>query len=270
MDDSSRREFIRSFGIAFLAVAGGRALAGCRRGTEAVDAPRPVDTASDAGIGTPAVTPVGPPVADAGLAPAPDAPTATTATTADERARVRKLWLELVPEPTAEDWLEYQGTDSPDPRPAREAAHREALDRLVAGGDLRGPIADLVQLAFAEVSFHAWRLRIGSTCYDPTQLGWQLQQSRERLCERARLLDELVRGGSVAADAVADARTALARELAVYDAAAVFAKLEGQPRWDQENALSATLAAGGLTPDADELEAAGWLVELLLAAPRTP
>ena len=127
-----------------------------------------------------------------------------------------------------------------------------------------------MQLAFLEVSFHAWRLRIGATCYKPTQLGWQMQESRERLCERARTPDELVRGAAVPADATAEARAALAREIAVHEAAAVFANLEGEPRWDRERELSATLAAGGLTPDADELAAAGWLVDLILDTPRSP
>ncbi|MBN1771086.1 MAG: hypothetical protein JXB32_07495, partial [Deltaproteobacteria bacterium] len=108
------------------------------------------------------------------------------------------------------------------------------------------------------------------TCYDPTQLGWQLQESRERLCERTRLLDVYVRSGTVAEDAVADARATLARELAVYDAAAVFASLEGEPRWERERRLSETIRTGGLAPDDDELEAAGWLVDLVLAEPASP
>jgi hypothetical protein len=266
MDETNRREFIRSFGVALLAIAGGRSLAGCRRGTEAVDAPRPEGDAA-ATASPPTLVAGAPDAVTAPVATAADA-AASDASVTDVRARVREMWLALVPEPTEEDWLAWQGTEAPDPRPAREAAHRAALDALVAAGNVRAPVAELLQLAFVEVSFHAWRLRIGATCYDPTQLGWQMQQSRQRLCERARLLDELVRGGSVSADATADARAALARELAVYDAAAVFADLEGQPRWDKENALSATLEAGGLTPDPDELEAAGWLVDLLLATPR--
>ena len=278
MDDSSRREFIRSFGIAFLAVAGGRALIGCRRGGEAVDAPRPADVAADAGAATPPsgtgpsdaadVSP-GPASADAGAAPQPEPGVgAPVGPAAEPRARVREMWLALVPAPTPEDWAAMQGGDSRDPRPARETAHRKALDELVTLGDLSRPVADLVQLAFKEVSFHHWRQRVGATCYDPTQFGWQLQESRERLCERARLLDEAVRAGTVSEHVVDDSRAALARELAVYDAAAVFADVQDPSRWDKERELSAALAAGGLTPDADELQAAGWLVELLLAPPR--
>lgn len=290
MDDTSRRDFIRSFGVAFLAVAGGRALTGCRRGGEAVDAPRPADVAADAGPAGPEPDAAGagavdtgptgaldtspaPPPTDAPAAPEPDAATASAldaGPAAEPRARVREMWLALVPAPTPEDWAAMQGGDSRDPRPAREAAHRKALDELVALDDLSPPVADLVQLAFKEVSFHHWRQRIGATCYDPTQFGWQMQESRERLCERARLLDEAVRAGTVSAHVVDDSRAALARELAVYDAAAVLADLQDQSRWDKERELSAALAAGGLTPDADELKAAGWLVELLLAPPRNP
>ncbi|MBN1774566.1 MAG: hypothetical protein JXB32_25120, partial [Deltaproteobacteria bacterium] len=163
MDDTTRREFIRSFGIAFLAVAGGRALAGCRRGGEPVDAPRAADGAADAG---PAIPRTGPPNA-AGAPPESDAGSTTPdaePAVLEPRARLRAMWLALVPEPTPEDWAAMQGDESRDPRPEREAAHRKALDELVAADNLRAPVADLVQLAFAEVSFHHWRLRLGATC----------------------------------------------------------------------------------------------------------
>lgn len=282
MDDSTRREFVRSFGVALLAAAGGRALLGCRRGADAVDGPRLGDTVPTAG---PDAAPAGEGLAEVAAAPADVAPSEAAApdaasasdggpSTADvppevarSRARVRELWTALLPDPTAEDWRANQGNEARDPRPAREAAHRRELDALVAAGDLRAPVADLVQAAFGEVSFHAWRTRLGATCYDMTQLGWQMQESRERLRERARALDELVRGGAVPADAVADARAALAREIAVVDAVAALEKLERRSRWEKERALSAAIEAGGLAPDDDELEAAGWLAGVLLSAP---
>jgi hypothetical protein len=45
------------------------------------------------------------------------------------------------------------------------------------------------------------------------------------------------------------------------------AGLENTQRWDRERELAQALDGGGLTPDADELEAAAALVDLLLDAP---
>jgi hypothetical protein len=282
MDGTDRREFIRSFGVALLAVAGGRLVSGCRRAGEAADTAHPGNASGDDGgsVTSPApgnaVPPPGP--IDAAAPPeAGETEPASNAAGADgevrgaggsgPRAQVRALWIALVPAPTEEEWIAMRGGDGSDPRPAREAAHREALDALVAAGELRPPVADLLQVAFVEASFHAWRLRVGATCYDPTQFGWRMQQSRERLCDRARLLDEWARGGTASPELVADARAVLAREIAVYDAAAALAGLENTQRWDRERELAQALDGGGLTPDADELEAAAALVDLLLDAP---
>lgn len=109
------------------------------------------------------------------------------------------MWLALAPEPDELERRLWAESDN-DPCPAREAAHREVLDALVAAGDLRAPVAELVQLAFAEVSYHHWRLRAaGISCYvpGPTEGCWFVAWAPDREAGGATILQGLDAGGPV-------------------------------------------------------------------------
>ncbi|MBN1770692.1 MAG: hypothetical protein JXB32_05485, partial [Deltaproteobacteria bacterium] len=149
-----------------------------------------------------------------------------------------------------------------------EAEHRDALDALVAAGELRAPVADLLHLAFQESVEHLVRTHSHLMCYDPTQLGLALMRSREQLVEQLILLDDFVRSGAVSADAVAAAREVAERQIAFFDDVEALQTLEGHARLEMEARLAGRFAAGGFEADADEKKAAGLLIGLLTGEER--
>lgn len=91
-----------------------------------------------------------------------DADTARQARAAIARERLRACWLQLeaLAEQAATEMEAAQQLQS-----ALISEHRAALDELVAEGELDAPVADLVQTAFGEASFHVWRNNAPITCY---------------------------------------------------------------------------------------------------------
>lgn len=228
----TRREFLRNVGWTLVSLAGARHLAGC----------------GPAATGTTAGTTAG----GAG---------ATSRSPA--WARLRSGWLDLPRLCTGgEGWnTDPESTDLE----RRKREHRAALDELVAAGELRAPIADLLHEAFVDTAWHAWRSCNGPTCYEPSILGSTLMETRGRVVQRLEALDDAIASGSIDPGLAADSRTTFQQQLAILDAQEAVSGLEGQARWDAESRLVDAIEAGGPEATADEREAAGILIDLLLA-----
>lgn len=230
--DHNRREFLHNVGWTLVSLAGARHLAGC----------------GPAATGTTAGTTTG---------------GAGSTTRSPTWLRLRSAWLDLPAMCTGGDgW-------NTDPDAAdlerRKAGHRAALDELLAAGELRAPVAELLHNAFSDTAWHAWRSCNGPTCYEPTILGSTLMETRGRVVQRLEALDGMVASGTLDADLVAASRATFRQQLAILDAEEALSGLEGQARWDAESRLVDAIEAGGPEATDDEREAAGILVDLLLA-----
>jgi len=95
------------------------------------------------------------------------------------------------------------------------AAHRAALDELVASGELALDVASLVQQAYEAAVYHVWRSNAPITCYLPAFVDYQ-PSSASVLVEQSEILEELARQGSVDPDTLAKARAALEHDMAFY------------------------------------------------------
>jgi hypothetical protein len=124
------------------------------------------------------------------------------------RERLRHSWL-------AFEWFKAEAKANYERGSQARAnlleAHQAALGELVAGGELTQPVADQVQAAFDEAVMHVWAGHSGITCYTMTPLSAAFMASRSDLIKQAALLAE---SRGLDPDAVAQARAALAREMA--------------------------------------------------------
>jgi hypothetical protein len=144
--------------------------------------------------------------------------------------------------------------------------HRAALDDLVASGDLSAIVADQVQIAFQEATYHVWRSHAPITCYEPVLVDYTPTSSGQ-LTQQVALLEEISNSIQVDHNTIAQAQAALERDIA-------FLSLTDEATQALYDDL---IAAAGQTydfPTFDELEleippesveAARFLVELLLA-----
>lgn len=143
--------------------------------------------------------------------------------------------------------------------------HRTALDDLVVSGDLSATAADQVQIAFQEATYHIWRSHAPITCYELILLDYTPTSSAQ-LTQQVALLEEIADSGNVDPNTIAQAQSALERDMA-------FLSLTNEATQALYDDL---IAAAGETydfPTFDELEleipsesieAARFLVELLL------
>jgi len=249
-EDGARREFVRSVGVALVSLLGGRAL-GC----------------------TPAIPPPG---------VAPPAP---------GWDRLRRLWLSIGDAMTStepdwisrtvlversasdpatttytEEWVPHEDSQTWE---RSKAEHRAALDGLVAAGELRAPVADLLQLAFEEAADHVVQTQEPLlVCYDMPQIGAAMRRSRERFVEQIALLDEMVRSGAVRADLVAASREEAEFQLAFFDEVAALRSLEMPARSFAEARLADRFTGRGIEVTALDREAANVLIDLLLGEGR--
>lgn len=179
-----------------------------------------------------------------------------------DRGRVRRCWLQLdrLARQTEEDYTEADGL-----RDELLSDHRAALDRLVAAGQLDAAVADQVQAAFVEATYHVWRANSPISCYEPVLIDYT-PTSAAQLVQQAALLAELAGEADLDPDTVGQARAAIERDVSFL----ALSDTERQALYDR------LIHAAGDTfsfPSFDELdlavppeaaEAARFLVELLL------
>lgn len=227
---TNRRKFIRQFGIVLAGLLSARC---APKGTVSCYAPMP-----------PTATPGG---------------NASGGRLTPEQARLRACWLAL-------DTLAEQTQKDSDRgmQVSQELVeeHRAALDALIETSELDAEVADLVHLAFQEAAGHIWATYAPILCYKETPLNYR-PASCDDLVRRAELLAE---SGDLAAETVALAQTAIARDMAFLGLSE-----------DETRALYGKITQGSAPetpyPNFDEIEfaippeakqAARFLVELLL------
>jgi hypothetical protein len=93
--------------------------------------------------------------------------------------------------------------------------HRNALDELVAAGDISAPVADLVQEAYVGAVNHVWRSNIPVTCYAPTVVDY-LPVSAGILVKQSEILGQLAGQGRIDSETLAQAQAALEHDMAFY------------------------------------------------------
>jgi hypothetical protein len=128
------------------------------------------------------------------------------------QGRLRSCWLKL-------DWLARRARgDYERGERARDelvAEHRAALDDLVATGELHAAVADQMQVAFREASYHVWRSNAPMTCYIAPPVEYDarrdLIRQAELLYETASDLDPVV---------VEEIQAAIERDIAFFKATA--------------------------------------------------
>jgi hypothetical protein len=129
------------------------------------------------------------------------------------------------------------------------AEHRAALDDLIAAGEVDAAVADQMQVAFKEASYHVWRSNAPMTCYMAPPVEYEarrdLIRQAELLCETASDLDPVV---------VEEVQTAIERDIAFFEATA-------SPGGSK---LIEQFKAGEIEASPEAVEAARILVDLIL------
>lgn len=184
------------------------------------------------------------------------------------RGRVRSCWQRF-------DWLAEEAQHWDDPERGDEARvglitdHRAALDELVAAGELKADVADLVQEAYNEAAHHIWRANCGMTCYEPVPRPDYAATSGAQLVRQAEVLAELADDESIDPQVMARNQAAIEHEMA-------FVGLTDGETEALYDALDAAAGGSYNYPTFDKLdleitseaaEAARFLVELLLEEP---
>jgi hypothetical protein len=179
-----------------------------------------------------------------------DAATSRRAQAALGRERVRHCWESL--DELSEETKRDPG-NSQEARDSLSSDHRAALDDLVAVGELEAPVAAQVQTAFEEAAFHVWRM-YAATCYEPVAAPLHAGTVRGDLVTQQRTL--LEEAEDLDPETVARAQSAIARDITVLGL------------WRAEKAVDERIAAlwksGEYSASAEDVEAARFLVELLL------
>lgn len=144
--------------------------------------------------------------------------------------------------------------------------HRAALNRLIGRDEISVPVADQLQVAFEEATFHVWRMNSGMTCYMPMPGPNYTPTTSSQLAAQAEILLGLAESGSLNLETVEQAHAAIQRDIAFLNF----------PEGDIESLYSELMDAAGDTrnyPDFDALEievptasieAANFLIEVLL------
>ena len=94
------------------------------------------------------------------------------------------------------------------------AKHQETLDALVQTGQLNAAVADEMQTAFAEASWHVWRSNAPITCYIPVPYPDYEFESKYSLVKQAELLEEMAGRSGIDEATVAQALAAIERDIA--------------------------------------------------------
>ncbi|MBN1810527.1 MAG: hypothetical protein JXA14_01680 [Anaerolineae bacterium] len=178
------------------------------------------------------------------------------------RDRLRSCWLQL-------DWLAQQAQEDykQGERAQKKLAadHRAALDDLVASGELDADVADDLDSAFGSAIVHVVMANTPITCYKTAEPNY-IPVSADQLMRQAELLAEMAEDGHMDSAVVAQAQTAVERDI-------TFLALSDEEMRDLRAELWAAAGDSYDFPPFDELdlevtpeatEAARFLIELLL------
>jgi hypothetical protein len=236
-----RRDFMKLFGISL----GSLLLARC----QVPGVPTPQTTCYTVGP----ITPSGPTPMPKSLTP---------------RERLRLCWLRFgeLAQSTRDAALKGEGNGEDDPLGNRMIAeHRAALDELVSGGEIYGPVSDLVHEAYCAAVYHVWRSNAPMTCYEPAIVDFA-PVSADILVHQSEVLAEIAAESTIDPATLAGARSALEHDLAFYalsdaDVQALYARLLEQWQTAGGDIPSFDSVEFALTPDVRA--AAQFLLDLL-------
>lgn len=126
------------------------------------------------------------------------------------RGRLRQCWLQLekLAQTTQKDYEKGEGI-----RSELLANHQAALNELTSTGELDAAVAEQVQAAFVEATYHVWRANAPITCYEPMIVNYK-PASADQLVKQANLLAEMAESGDLDAGTVAQAQVAIERDVA--------------------------------------------------------
>lgn len=180
------------------------------------------------------------------------------------RDRLRDAWLKF-------SWLAGETQSSAvngelgeEKRDQLVKDHREALDELVAQGELEPAVADQVQAAFEAAAYHVWRSNTTITCYEPAMIDFKITSSAE-LVMQAEVLEQMAQDSELDQTTVDVVKTAIERDMAFL----AMSQADVQAFYDR--ILSST--GEGSVPSFDEVEidrspesiqAAQFLYDLLI------
>jgi len=182
----------------------------------------------------------------------------------DDSARedLRSAWMRL-------EWLGEQATDDWErgDRALQELAgqHQQALDELVAAGELSPEVAEELQAAYEAAAYHVYRSHAPITCYEPMIVDYAPTSSGQ-LTAQADLLAEMADRSDIDPATVSQARAGIERDIA-------FLSLSSDERNALYDPLIQAANQGASIPPFDQLdleitpeaaEAARYLVDLLL------
>jgi hypothetical protein len=146
-------------------------------------------------------------------------------------------------------------------------SHRNALDELIATGELNAPVADLIHEAYMAAIYHVWNSNLLLTCYTPTPIGTvnYTLPSADMLVEQANILEELSMQSTIDPETLVKVQVSLEHDLAYYD----LSEADMQKLYDQIRNLQ---QQGQQAPEFEELpievtpeakDAAHFIIDLL-------
>jgi len=190
------------------------------------------------------------------------APLPPPTTLSPGRERLRQAWLSF--DELARRTIQ-QGDSSAGYGQQLTANHRQALDELVAAGELSASVADLVQEAYAAAVYHVWRSNAPITCYEPMIVDYA-PSSAGVLVQQTQILEELAGQGAIDPQTLAGAREALEHDLAYYalsdeDIQALYERLIQESQAQSQSIPTFDQLNIELTPEARA--AAEFIVDLL-------
>ena len=155
--------------------------------------------------------------------------------------------------------------EGPEMRDKLIAEHQQALQALVAAGEIDAEVAADLQAAFEGAAYHVWRANSNMTCYMPAPPPDYDYQSRSGLAEQAKVLAEMAERSAIDEATVAKAEANIERDIA-------FLAMSSEDRQALLEAVRQAAAASGEYPELSEVDmeippsavtAANILVQLL-------
>jgi len=146
--------------------------------------------------------------------------------------------------------------------PRQSEGFRKKLEAAVGEGVVRQKTADMLAVAYKELSYHKQRTRSKEpqpTCYEPTVLGSALMTSREKALKQIELLDEARARGAIDDQTARKAGEVLARELEMLCQAE---KTSPHHTLDTEGRLTQQYEQGKILPTEAAQDAAKVIVEM--------
>jgi hypothetical protein len=136
------------------------------------------------------------------------------------------------------------------------------LEAAVQQGQMQQQLSDLLKVAFRELAYHRERTRGKGrmvTCYDMSQLGVSLMESRESACKQLELLRNAKQAGKIDKETAEKCQAVLAKELEMLSQAN---QLRGPGAQGREEKLLDQYSKGALKPGEAATEAAAFIVRM--------